>query len=215
VKETEINIQKTKRSLLESDGCYWSTAATSIITPGALYTLGLASGQTHRDAIPFAASSTTAHNTAVGINTERDNGFSYGCRTGLFFCLPSSALMLFVDIMSVWVTVTDHLLVVSGSAWVTVTDHLLVVSGSSWVTVTEHLLVVSGSAWVTVIEHMLVVSGSAWVTVTDHLLVVSGSAWVTVIDHLLVVSGSAWVTVTDHLMVVSSIVWVYHTNYAK
>jgi len=115
VKETEINIQKTKRSLLASEGCYWSPAATCIITPGAVYTLGLASGQRQRDAIPFAARSTTAHNTKIGINTERDNGISYGCRTGLFFCLRSSALVLFVDIM--WVTVTDHLLVVSGSAW--------------------------------------------------------------------------------------------------
>lgn len=100
---TEINIQKTKQSLLASEGCYWSPAATCIITPGAVYTLGLASGQTQRDAIPFAASSTTAHNTEIGFNTERDDRFSYGCRTGLIFCLPSSALMLFVDIM--WFTV--------------------------------------------------------------------------------------------------------------
>jgi hypothetical protein len=115
VKETEINIQKTKRSLLASEGCYWSPAATCIITPGAVYTLGLASGQMQRDAIRFAASSTTAHNTEIGINTERDDGFSYDCRIGFLFCLPSSALMLFVDIL--WVTVTDHLLVVSGNAW--------------------------------------------------------------------------------------------------
>lgn len=114
MKETEINIQETERSLLASEGCYWSPAATCIITPGAVYTLGLASGQRQREAIPFAASSTTAHNTEIGINTERDDGFSYGCRTDLIFYLPSSALMLFVDIM--WVSVTDHLKVASGSA---------------------------------------------------------------------------------------------------
>jgi hypothetical protein len=66
VKETEINTKKTKRSLLASEGCYWSPAATCIITPGAVYTLGLASGQTQREAIPFVASSTTAHNTEIG-----------------------------------------------------------------------------------------------------------------------------------------------------
>ena len=94
MKETEINIQKTKRSLLAPEGCYWPPAATCIITPGAVYTLGLASGQTQREAIPFAASSTTSHNTEIWINTERDDGFRYGCGTGMFFRLPSSALML-------------------------------------------------------------------------------------------------------------------------
>jgi hypothetical protein len=89
VKETEIDTQKTKRSLLASEECYWSPAVTCIITPGAVYTLGLAGGQTQRDAIPFAASSTTAHNTEIGINTERDDGFNYGCRTGLFFVYPA------------------------------------------------------------------------------------------------------------------------------
>jgi hypothetical protein len=83
LKETEINKQKTKRSLLASEGCYWSPAATCIITPGAVCTLGLASGQTQRDAIPFAASSTTAHNTEIGINTKRDKGFSYGLQNWL------------------------------------------------------------------------------------------------------------------------------------
>lgn len=94
MKETEINRQKAERSLLAPEGRYWSPAATCIITPGAVYTLGLASGQTQRDAMPFAASSTTAHNTEIGINTEGDDGSSYGCTTVLFFRLPSTALLL-------------------------------------------------------------------------------------------------------------------------
>lgn len=94
MKESEINTQKTKRILLAPEGCYWSPAATCIITPGAVYTLGLAGGQTQRYCNPFAASSTTGDNTEIGINTERDDGFNYGCRTVLLFPVPSSALVL-------------------------------------------------------------------------------------------------------------------------
>jgi hypothetical protein len=97
VKESEINKQKTKRSLLEPEGCYWSPAATCIITPGAVYILGLASGQTQIPH-PFAASSTTGDNTEIGINTKRDHGFNYGCRTVILFPEPSSALVLLLRI---------------------------------------------------------------------------------------------------------------------